>query len=88
MLSQHAERRCQQRGVSRALLKTILDEADTETAIGDNCRLHRVSRRTARARGLDDRVARFAVILSDDSQKIVTVLPMYRRGSGGYSRRT
>jgi len=88
MLSHHAEKRCQQRGVSHALLKTILDEADTETAIGDNCRLHRVSRRTAKARGLGERVARFAVVLSDDSQKIVTVLPMYRRGCAGYSRRT
>ena len=88
MLSEHAQRRCQQRGVTRALLTTIFDEADTETAIGGNCRLHRVSRRTAKARGLDERVARFAVILSDDSQKIVTVLAMYRRGCGRYSLRT
>lgn len=67
MLSHHAEIRCQQRGISRALLTTILDKADTETSISDNCRLRRVSRRTAQGRGLDERVARFAVVLSDYS---------------------
>lgn len=88
MLTYHAQTRCQQRGISHSLLVAILEEADIETPVGNNCRLQRVSRRTARARRLDDRVSRFAIIVSDDSQKIVTVLPLHRHAGSKYSNRS
>ena len=80
-LSSHAERRCQNRGVRHDLVAAILQHADVDTvmahagasasAIGDDCRLLRVHRRTADALALDDRLARYAVIWSDTNARIV-----------------
>lgn len=85
-LSNHARQRMQQRGVSPALLMRILDNADVERAVGDNCRLYRVARDRACALG-DEKLARFAVIWSDDSGAIVTVLPIAAGRAGARYRR-
>lgn len=86
-ISLHATRRMQQRGVTPIFLDRILDNADVEHAAGDNCRLYRVTRERARSIG-DDRLARFAVIWSDDTSRVVTVLPIERSRSGARYRRT
>ena len=86
-LSNHAQQRMQQRGVSAGLLERILENADVERAAGDNCRLYRVARNKARALG-DEKLARFAVIWSDDSGAVVTVLPIAAGRSGSRYRRT
>lgn len=86
MISSHAGLRMQQRGVSVSFLRQILENADIERSAGDNCRLYRVTREQARSVG-NDRLARFAVIWSDDSGRIVTVVPMARNHSGSRYRR-
>lgn len=73
MLSHHASARCQQRGIRQGLLCDLLLHADVEYHVGNNCRLIRVSRACAARERLDQKLSRYAVILSDDSQRIVTV---------------
>ncbi len=85
-LSRHASRRMQQRGVSPTFLVEILDNADVECPANDNCRLYRVTRELARSLG-NDRLSRFAIIWSDDSGKVVTVVPVVRGRSGRSYRR-
>jgi hypothetical protein len=80
MLSQHARIRCAQRGITPDFLAAILEHADIQRPAGSNCRLERVSRKRARALNLDDRLSRFAVILSDSSAEIVTVMPLHCQG--------
>jgi len=80
MLSRHARIRCAQRGISPDFLAAILDHADVQRPVGSNCRLERVSRERARALNLDDRLSRYAVILSESSTQIVTVMPLHRHG--------
>jgi len=46
-LTEHAEVRCQQRGVTRALLRTVLEQADKWVAVGNGVQAGRVSRRRA-----------------------------------------
>lgn len=87
-LSSHAERRCQNRGVRHNLVAAILQHADVDTVIGDDCRLLRVHRRTANALALDDRLARYAVIWSDTNARIVTVLPVHQGRRGRRYRKT
>jgi hypothetical protein len=87
-LSHHAEVRMKERGVDAGLLKRILDHADIERPTVGNCRLYRVTKQMSQALG-DERMSRFAVIWSDDTGKIVTVVrheeghagAMYRRRS-------
>ena len=83
----HASQRMQQRGITPNFLARILEHADIERAAGDNCRLYRVARSQARALG-DDRLSRFAVILSDTSGAVVTVLPVTSGRSGARYRRS
>ena len=85
-LSNHARLRTQQRGVSPSFLERILENADVERAAGDNCRLYRVARSQARALG-DERLAHFAVIWSDDTGGVVTVLPIAAGRAGARYRR-
>lgn len=80
-LSKHAAARANQRGVSHHLLSTLLDVADIDSPVGSGCRLFRVSRQrlndraTRRRVGSEaDRLASLAVIWSDSTQTIVTVL--------------
>jgi hypothetical protein len=82
MLSRHSEKRTAQRGVDLRFIETIFAHADSEYPIGNNCRLMRVSRTRARDLNLDDRLGRYAIIWSDDTARIVTVLPVHAGAAG------
>jgi hypothetical protein len=56
------------------LLKLILEHADVDAPAGSNCRALRLHKRTALALGLDPRLSRLVLIMSDNSGLIVTVL--------------
>jgi hypothetical protein len=75
--SKHSIIRAAQRGVTDCFVQAILVHADIERPIGDNCRLIRVSRRRSRTLNIDDRLGRYALIWSDDSARIVTVMPVH-----------
>ena len=83
MFSAHCLKRCQDRGIRSAFLAKILDHADVDHAIGDNCRLLRVNDKTAIALNAGDKLSRYAVVWSDRTSQIVTVLPIHsgRRGA-------
>lgn len=85
ILSHHAARRMKQRGICADFLAKILEHADIERPANDNCRLYRVTKRAAQKIG-DDRLARFAVIWSDDSGMVVTVARL-REGRPGRAYR-
>ena len=86
-LSKHAEKRSQQRGAKPELIELVLNHADIEVPVGSNCQALRVSRRTARGLNLGDRTHRYAVIVSDDTDEIVTILPTERGRRGARYRR-
>lgn len=86
MISRHAEQRCHSRGVRPTMINTILDHADIERPIGDNCRLYRLSRNAAKQLNLGDKLGRFAVIWSDDTQRVVTVMPIHEGHAGARYR--
>jgi hypothetical protein len=73
-LSQHARKRCRQRGIPHQRLATIIDLADIDVPIGSNCRMLRVSRHLARTIRGGDRLKDVAVIYSDTNAQVVTVL--------------
>ncbi len=73
MLSKHAIERCQQRGITKFMLEALLDEVDIDMPAGNNCRLQMISRRKAKICKMDPRITGLRVVISDDSQKIVTV---------------
>ena len=79
MMTRHALQRCQERGLRNFFVQTILDHADVDEAAGDNCRRLRVSTKRAKHLNIDDSLARYALIWSDDSARVVTVLPITRR---------
>jgi hypothetical protein len=81
--SKHAKARAQQRAIRSTLISRILEHADIEKEIGDNCSLIRVSRQTARSRGLGD-LCNLGVIWSDTNAQIVTAMHL---GSGLGARR-
>ncbi|PTX37851.1 hypothetical protein IQ03_05252 [Gemmobacter caeni] len=87
MISHHAKVRCQTRGVTQNFLETLLKHADVDRPIGDNCRLLRVSRTSAHKLNVDDRLARYAVIWSDDTSRVVTVMPLRETRGGARYRR-
>lgn len=87
MLSHHASARCQQRGIRHNLLREMLFHADLEYHVGHNCRMMRVSRAHATRERLDHRLSRYVVIVSDDSQRIVTVYPVKSRAVISRSQR-
>lgn len=60
-------------------VEALLAHADVEENAGDNCRRFRVSAARARTLNLDDRLAHYAVVWSDDSARIVTIHPINRR---------
>ncbi len=86
-MSKHATKRCQQRGVDTALLQGILEHADIERPVGRGCWLLRVHKSTARAL-TDDRLGRYAILWSDRTGTIVTVLPIHKACRGNHYRRT
>lgn len=79
MMTRHALQRCQERGLRNSFVQAILDHADLDEAAGDNCRRLRVSSARARQINVDDSLARYALIWSDDTARVVTVLPITRR---------
>lgn len=88
MMTQHAFQRCQERGLRNSFVQAILDHADFDEAVGDNCRRLRVSSTRAQQLNVDDSLARYAVIWSDDSGRVVTVLPITRRLRSNSNLRT
>lgn len=80
--SEHSMKRAAQRGATDRFVQAILVHADIESPVGDNCRLMRVSRRRSRKLNIDDRLGRYALIWSDDSARIVTVMPIHDGVSG------
>jgi hypothetical protein len=86
-MSNHAQQRCQSRGVRKDFVTAILQNADVECAIGDNCRLLRVSHDRARKLNINDQLGRYAVIWSDDTTRVVTVMPLRASNSGVRYRR-
>lgn len=87
--SEHSQKRGAQRGATGAFIEAILKHGDIERPIGDNCRLVRVSRQRSQSLNIDDRLGRYAVILSDDTARIVTVMPLHDGAAGRrYRRRT
>lgn len=81
-LSQHATMRCAQSSIRTAFLNELLDLSDVDAPIGSNCRLFRVSRKALKHYDGDSKLGRYAIIWSDDSQSVVTVMPL-RSGRGG-----
>lgn len=81
-LTQHAATRCAQRGIRPGFLDELISLADVDTPIGSNCRLLRVSRKALKHDAADGKFGRYALIWSDDSQSIVTVMPL-RSGRAG-----
>lgn len=80
--SKHAERRIRQRGATLEDVRQLLENADIDVPVGGNCRALRVRRHTARFLKGGDRLHRYAVIVSDDTGEIVTVL-RHRPGPRG-----
>ena len=85
-LSHHAKQRMKERGIDVALLSRILAHSDIERPASGNCRLYRVTKRLSEALG-DERMSRFAVIWSDDSGQVVTVVRHHKGQSGRVYRR-
>ena len=80
-LSHHAEDRSRQRGVSDRLISLVIDHHDIEFDVNDDCRLLRLSREMAAAVAISEeapsdarRLASFALIHSDRTGRVVTVL--------------
>jgi hypothetical protein len=86
-LSNHARKRCQQRGITTERLAALFDNADVDCPIGSNCRLVRVTRRTARRIHGGDRLANLSVIVSDNTGQVVTVLHLSHTRRGRRYRR-
>jgi hypothetical protein len=75
--SRHARRRRQQRGIRLRDLQNLLYNHDLDAAVGGNCRVLRISRDLALAEvGPQEagRLARLAVIVSETTGFIVTVM--------------
>lgn len=90
-LSQHAARRSQQRGIPDRLIGLVIDHHDIEFDVDNGCRLLRLSRKMAaavaaseKAPGDESRLAGFALVHSDRTDQIVTVL---RDRAGARGRR-
>ena len=88
-LTQHAATRCAQRGIRAGFLDDLISLSDVDTPIGSNCRLFRVSRKALKRHDYTgSKLARYAVIWSDDSQSIVTVMPLKSGRAGRRYRST
>ena len=84
-LTAHATVRMQRRAISPEDIQLIMEHADIERPANDNCRLYRVSSGLARALH-NERIARLALIWSDDNGAVVTVLPVKSTRAGRYYR--
>lgn len=87
-LSEHARMRTQQRGGGLRFIALILDHADVDVPVGGNCRALSVRGRTAQRLNLDDRLHRYAVVVSDSTGDIVSFLFMRKGWRGTRYRRS
>jgi hypothetical protein len=81
LLSDHANRRCKQRGITQIDLDAILSHFDIDHSVGGGCRVLRISRKSAlvaaRSCGSYDmaaRLPRIALVEHEDTGLIVTAL--------------
>lgn len=87
-LSTHAQRRARQRGVPDGLIDLVLAHADIDRPAGSGCTVLRISRTRLtdlrpRLGAAAERLANLALIWSDRTETIVTIL----RDHGGPSAR-
>jgi hypothetical protein len=73
--------------VTNRFVNAILAHADVDRPIGGNCRLLRVSRQRSTTLNIDDRLGRYALIWSDTTAQIVTVMPLHDGAAGRRYRR-
>lgn len=80
-LTRHAATRANQRGVTHEMLDALIAHADLESPVGGGCTAVRFSRDRLMDRSLRaalgptaDRLGSLAVILSDDTGEVVTVM--------------
>lgn len=85
VMSRHARRRCQQRGVPGTLAAALMDSADRSVPVGEGCEAISLSRRgAARLRRLGwpaallERLVRIVAVLSPAGE-VVTVMHAYAR---------
>lgn len=80
-LSIHAEVRANQRGITHQMISDLITHADIEAPVGSGCTVLRVSRDRLKDRTLKgelgsnpDKLGALALIWSEDTGEIVTVL--------------
>ena len=90
-MSRHAQTRANQRGVTNAMIDALLDHADFEASAGGRCTVLRVSKEWLKDKelrrtlgGSADRLAKLALVWSEDAGEVVTVL---RHQAGAKGRR-
>ncbi|WP_157951587.1 hypothetical protein [Agrobacterium pusense] len=93
-LSHHAAQRAQQRGFSNGLIQFVLDHHDVDFYAGGGCRVLRVSRQHAEqasiatlSRQLVERLVHVAIVWSDNTAQVVTILHMKSGRQGHRYRR-
>jgi len=93
-LTHHASTRANQRGVTYQMLDALIAHADVEASVGGGCTVLRLSRERLKDRDLRaslgayaDRIGSLAVILANDTGKVVTVMRDHGRAAGRRYRR-
>lgn len=88
-LSKHAAIRANQRGITHKMLEDLLACADVEAPVGGGCSVLRVSRERLRDRTLKaqvatrpEKLASLAVVWSDETGEVVTLLVDHGRPRG------
>lgn len=81
-LTCHAERRCNQRGFTPAIVALVIEHADREANIGDGCTALEISRQTLddlRASHRSADRARGIIVVLNNKSEVVTVLKAQNR---------
>lgn len=80
-LSQQARLRANQRGVTHQMISDLMAHADVEASVGGGCTVLRVSRERLKDAGVrsglssnPDKLASLALVWSDETAEVVTVL--------------
>lgn len=80
-LSRHAAQRIRQRGVTHQMISDLLSVADIDAPVGGDCRVLRASRRLSKGHDAavrlstsPEKLSRLAVVVSDVTGEVVTVL--------------
>lgn len=88
-LSSHAKLRANQRGITHKMIGDVIAYADIEAPAGSGCTVLRVSRERLKDRALKaelacnpDKLSSLAIVWSEDSAEIVTVLIDHGRAKG------